>query len=136
MSKGDGCFYCKNSTNARPLGYSFEESLADPKDKSGWGYDCKLGIDNSELDGIPAEMGAKCPKFDPRVGFQMGGYYTHMWFEEDGDCLTWVIQGDGEFPIDENDAERKFLRFYICDFEEIEMFVKFWGDELRRRGLV
>ena len=140
MSKGDACFYCRNSTNGRP-------------DTIGWIYDCKLGIDNRDLNG-GSNVAATCPGFDPRIGFQMGGYYTHMWFETDPPttqdeidkhgieltqdrCLTWIIQGDGEFPIGESNVmQRARLEFHICDFTQIERFVEFWGKELRKRGWI
>lgn len=66
-----------------------------------------------------------------KQGFQIGGYYTHMWFEQDGDCLTWHIEGDGMFP-----TPGRTIEFHICDFRQIEKFVKLWGRELRKRGWI
>jgi len=129
MATGQACFYCRNSKNGRP-------------DEIGWKYDCALDIDNSEMnDGI--EQVVECPKGKPRQGFQLGGYYTHMWFEaecqnvppEPGQCLSWTIMGDGEFPIaDGEDTEP--ITFHICDFEQIEEFVEFWRGELEKQGLL
>jgi len=39
------------------------------------------------------------------MGFQIGGYYSHMWFEGDDPddpdgCLEWKICSNGEFPTD------------------------------------
>jgi hypothetical protein len=116
MSKGPACFYCKNSKNGRPA-------------EIGWSYDCSFGLDNSKLVGDVDDV-LKCKKGDPRVGFQIGGYYTHMWFEKDGDCLSWIIASDGEFPTDD---PKKFIVFHICDFEQLKDFVEFWGKELHRK---
>ena len=130
--KGNACFYCKHSINGH----------VDPN-PPGWSYDCGLGLDNSNLNG-GYEKVLECEKAEPRWGFQMGGYYTHMWFELDGTpidkggerdpCLIWHIQGDGEFPSENQEEDN--LRFHICDFEQIEKFVKLWGNELRRRGWI
>ena len=84
-----------------------------------------------------------CPKGEPRIGFQIGGCYTHMWFEYCGTppadggvpnaCLEWHIASDGKFPTQDNSSG---IQFHICDFEQIEAFVAFWRAELRRRGWV
>lgn len=117
------CFFCRNSINSRPN-----------PDGVGWIHDCKLGLDNPH----PPAAGARkfedvlqCPGASPRWGFQIGGYYTHMWLEQDGDCLTWYIEGDGMFP-----TPGKTMNFHICDFKQIERFVRLWGQELRKRGWV
>lgn len=78
-----------------------------------------------------AQIVANCPGGEPQLGFQIGGYYSHMWFEQDGSCLNWHIASDGEFPTDEPG-----INFHICNFKQIERFVDFWGTELRKRGLI
>ena len=123
-TRGVACFYCKHSVNISN------------------GYACSLGLDNS-IPELSDETAGKeailvCPEADPKWGFQIGGYYTHMWFElSDGvppdACLTWHIQSNGEF-IKEDGQEH--IKFHICDFRQIEEFVKLWGDELRKRGWV
>lgn len=133
------CFYCRNCTNNR-------------QEDRQWLHDCLVGVENDVFDG--SEDIRNCPKADPRHGFQMGGYYTHMWFETDpittpkeveeygievvrDRCLTWTIQGDLEFPIsDEDRATKKPIEIHICDFTQIEEWVKIWGKELRRRGWI
>jgi hypothetical protein len=126
MSKGDACFYCLNCIASKP-------------DKVGWIHDCKLGIDNTGFDDreIIAEQ---CNSFQPRDGFQMGGYYTHMYFEREGNevnpCLNWVIQGDLNFPIPDGEQERQPIKIHICDFHQIEEWVQLWGIELRKRGWI
>ncbi len=132
MSKAMACWYCRNVCNTR-------------NDGSGWTHDCKLGIDNTGFDDV-SKLAEQCKSFDMRKGFQMGGYYTHMWFEYDGTlpeeggaadgCMNWVIQGDLEFPIQDEDTQSEPMRIHICDFEQIEEWVAFWGKELRRRGWV
>lgn len=120
MAKGSACFNCKHSINPRV-------------DVPGWAYDCKFGIDNSKMNG-DVEQVIECQKGDPMFGFQIGGYYSHMWFyrRENSDCLEWVICSDGEFPTEKDSNEGK--EFHICDFQQIEDFVKFWKKELERRG--
>jgi len=126
---GGACFDCKNSTNARNNG-------------CGWSYDCKHGIDNRKMNGGIQQV-LSCPKGEPRIGFQVGGYYTHMWFEQEdnrlaakpGQCLRWVVMSDGEFPIQDDD-DGTHLEFHICRFEQIEYFVEFWRGELERKGLL
>lgn len=120
-SKGSGCFKCRNSCNPKV------------EQGAGWSYDCKLGIDNIKINSMKDVV--KCEHGAPRLGFQVGGYYSHMWFDvepEEG-CLEWVICSDGDFPEDNPDA---FIRFHICDFEQIETFIKFWRSELERQGLL
>ena len=123
ISKGSACFNCRHCCNSR-----FSRT------GTGWDHDCALGIDNAELNNMMT-----CPSVDPRVGFQLGGYYSHMWFENEyGDrngCLNWHIESDGEFPTNE-DAPDRVINFHVCDFRQIEAFVEFWGKELRRRGWV
>lgn len=132
MGKANACWYCKNVCNSRA-------------EMPGWSHDCKLGIDNTGFDDTK-KIAEQCNKFDPRKGFQMGGYYTHMWFEYSGTppseggeidgCLEWVIQGDLEFPIPDDEPEREPIKIHICDFTQIENWVSFWGKELRKRGWV
>ncbi len=130
MSKGGACFYCRHSVNK-----SNSATHATY-------FDCEFGIDNSEMNG-GVEQVIACPQGDPRRGFQMGGYYTHMWFEVDGmppetagnpnPCLTWHIQGTGDFTTQDGEPHTEF---HICDFTQIEDFVRFWGKELRKRGWI
>ena len=133
MSKSEACFYCRNCGESEI-------------DKISWRYNCKLGIDNTGFDDAKI-ISEKCQGFNPRNGFQMGGYYTHMWFErgdkarfpppEGGEtpCLEWIIQGDLKFPIP-NNVQREPTRIHICDFTQIESWVEFWGKELRKRGWI
>lgn len=127
MGKANACWYCRN------VGKSTV------KIGDGWSHDCKFGIENTGFDDKKS-IRDKCDKYDPREGFQMGGYYTHMWFEggfeEVDGCLEWVIQGDLDFPISDDDEEKKPIKIHICDFKQIEDWVKFWGKELRRRGWI
>jgi hypothetical protein len=79
-----------------------------------------------------------CSKKDPRIGFQIGGYHSHMWFErhdysEVNDCVNWMIASDGDLPTKDGSAE---IQFHLSDFRQLEEFVKFWGKELRQRGWV
>ena len=127
MGKGQACFDCRNCDDKRSH-----------TDRIGWRHYCKLGMSNSKMNG-GIEQVLDCPNGQPRLGFQMGGYYTHMWFEPyyietdngPGFCLNWIIKGDGEFPRDEPE-----LQFHICDFTQIEAWVKFWGKELRKNGFI
>lgn len=139
----NACFYCRAGRRVDGQGH-----IPDPE------YVCLKNQPNAHLVG-GIEAAGQCPQFDPRVGFQMGGYYTHMWFETDpittaeevaahgpkvaqNRCLTWYIQGDGEFPIQDGDVEAgyKMLEFHLCDFRQLEDFIKFWGTELRKRGWI
>jgi len=128
--KNNNCFSCLNHLEK-------EGVLAE---NTGWYHPCKFGIKNDGMNDIE-----KCEKYEPNQGFQMGGYYTHMHFEADPvyeismdgegqtNCLEWFIHGDGQFPS--TDPE-KWLNIHICDFRQIEEWVKFWGKELRRRGWI
>jgi len=99
---------------------------------------CKLGL---SLEKDKSVIDCKCG--NPSRGFQIGGYFTHMWFSVDGTlpedggqdnpCLNWHIASDGEFPTENKEPG---ITFHICDFMQIELFVKFWGKELRRRGWI
>ncbi len=135
VAKGSACFYCKHSVK-------ITETHDEARRQGGWVHDCALGLDNSDIIGQwPAIL--KCPQSEPRWGFQIGGYYTHMWFEydatlpEDGgepnQCLNWHIQSDGDFPTKDGGEH---IVFHICDFWQLERFVETWGRELRRRGWI
>lgn len=121
------CFMCRNAIS-RPDIYV---------ERSGGGFhhqfSCKVALPmpNCDVDRPDEEIVASCSGGKPCLGFQIGGYYSHMWFEADGACLAWSICSDGDFPTD----KPEFV-FHICDFKQIERFVDFWGKELRRRGLV
>ena len=71
----------------------------------------------------------------PNHGFQIGGYYTEMHFEFDdhNGCMEWVIHSDGEFPTEDR---KQMIELHICDFRQIESWVKVWGDYLREQGVV
>lgn len=105
---------CSNCRNVKEL-----KSLTDA-------YECKLGL--PVIHGNLMRM-ITCPEALPKVGFQIGGYYSYMWFEDirgsgerDPDaCLEWQICSDGEFP-----TESPKIEFHICDFEQLERFVEFW----------
>lgn len=117
--KVNNCFYCLNADHKNGINVDGEP---------GWYYPCNLDIENQGLENI-----SSCEKYSMNHGFQMGGYYTHMHFEIDGCCLQWVIHGDGENPKnDKND----WSRVHICDFRQIEEWVKVWGKELRARGWI
>jgi len=115
--KSNKCFYCLNKG----------EGVAADK---GYHYPCTKGIENEGLQDI-----SKCEKYSPCNGFQIGGYYTHMHFEQEehADCLEWVIHSDGEFPTED---EEQMIQFHICDFEQIEKWVEFWGKRLRENGMI
>lgn len=118
--KNNECFYCLNHGEGKPA------------DNTGWYHPCKLGIENEGLREIE-----KCEKWKPNKGFQIGGYYSHMHFEFDennsNECMEWVIHSDGEFP---RDNPNEMIKFHICDFRQIEEWVKFWGKYLRERGAI
>ena len=123
------CFHCRNAINGHII-------------PPGWSYDCAKGIDNKHMDG-GIEQVVACPEGEPQIGFQIGGYHTHMYFEQDDDsitkpgCLEWHIESDGEFPVHGNNRPgRQPIQFHLCDFTQLEEFVEFWGKELRRRGWV
>lgn len=131
--KGTACFYCRNSIK---LTKNPEEAS-----RTGWRYDCKFGIDNTEMKG-DLESIMECPEADPRWGFQLGGHYCHMYFEPDGlspddgglpnPCLRWYIKGHFEW----DEIQGGLQSLHICDFRQIEYFVEAWGRELRRRGWI
>lgn len=114
--ENNNCFDCLNHDKNNQI-------LAENR---GWYSPCKFGFKNENLVKIES-----CKKYKPNKGFQIGGYYTHMHFEADGDCLEWYIHSDGEFPNDNN-----HIVFHICDFKQIEEWVKFWGEYLRKKGLI
>ena len=119
--KNNNCFYCLNGGK----GILAEDG--------GSYHPCLKGISNEGLQDVKS-----CPSHEENKGFQIGGYYTHMHFipygaPEPGVCLTWTIHGDGDFPTDD---PSKFISFHICDFKQIEEWVKVWGIELRKRGWI
>lgn len=118
--KSNECFYCKHHDRENAV-------LAED---NGWYHSCIKGIKNEGLKNIK-----ECPGYYPCNGFQIGGYYSHMYFEADGvnECMEWVIESDGAFPTKD---KKDFIRFHICDFEQIERFVKKWGDYLREKGYI
>ena len=119
MGKGKSCFYCENHFNAHI-------------EKPGWSHDCKEGIDNSNLNNGIEDV-VNCPKGKPQFGFQIGGYYTHMVFQKNSECLTWIIKSDGCFPTDD---ENEQIKFHVCNFKQIERFVEFWGNYLRKKHII
>jgi len=118
-----GCFNCRNQTNGR---------IVEP----GWRYDCKLGLNNEHIKTIKDMSG--CPMCEPQLGFQVGGYYSHMFFVryspmKENNCLEWHILSNGDFPKKENEPH---IQLHICDFEQLERFVEFWREELEKRGWI
>jgi hypothetical protein len=126
------CFACRNSRRS-------DKHV--PREGGGFHhqYWCVKGFAMPDSDPLQsdADQVVKCAGGDPREGFQIGGYYSHMWFErkseEPNACLDWMIASNGEFPTADDSAG---IKFHICDFRQIERFVAFWGKELRRRGWV
>lgn len=118
--KNNECFYCL---------HHLEGEMAENK---GWYHPCKFGLKNEDLQEIE-----KCEKYEPNNGFQIGGYYSHIHFEYNketpNECMQMIIHSDGEFPTDEKDEQ---IKFHICDFRQIERFVKIWGDYFRKIGIV
>ena len=122
-----GCWKCRNS---REVEAKTINSLLGPNDN---GSRCGKGHTHTEP--MTLESCEQCPDFAPRVGFQVGGYYSHMWFEQIGkDCLEWIMQTDGDFPIhdDDNPNGRQPLQLHLCGFQQLEAFVNFWGRWLRK----
>ncbi len=117
MGKGSSCFDCEYNHNGRIV-------------ELGWSYDCSKGVDNSKMNNGIEDV-IKCKQSSPQVGFQIGGYYSHMTIKKDGDCLEWYIKSDGEFPNDKTG-----ISFHICDFEQIENFVKFWRKQIDNNRLI
>lgn len=101
-----------------------------PAENTGWYHPCKLGLPNEDLQDL-----SLCHRFEPNMGFQMGGYYTHTHFEgfPNSGCIELIIHGDLEFPKTD---QIEWIRVHICDFTQIEDWVAFWGKELRRRGWI
>lgn len=116
--KKNNCFNCKHHGEGTGA------------DNNGWYHECLFNIQNDGLLDIE-----KCIKFEPNRGFSIGGYYTHMYFEKDGDQINWIIQGNGEFPKSLNDKD-EWIKFNAIEFEQLEYFVEFWGKELRKKGLI
>lgn len=122
------CFNCLNSRKVD----AFE-----PREGGGFHHQsrCAKGLRQPDAErGVDSdEIMMRCPEVSPSVGFQIGGYVSHTWFENGGDggCLDLVIASDGEFPTD-----GEGMRFHLCDWRQVEEWVAFWGKELRRRGWV
>lgn len=145
------CFYCRNCRHvegayAVRAGGGFHHQSA-----------CVKGLHQPDsVRGVPdIEIVLQCPGGEPRFGFQIGGYYSHAWFEDGqkvpcdppcgsatcherdcqrtSSCMELVIASDGEFPTDD---PADMMQFHLCDFHQLERFVEFWGKELRRRGWV
>ena len=110
--KNNNCFYCLNHK---------EGQLAD---NTGWYHPCKLNIKNEGIQNVK-----ECPSYSPNIGFQIGGYYSHIHFEYNkdlpNDCMEMIIHSDGEFPTDDTDKQ---IQLHICDFKQLEQFVKEWGE--------
>lgn len=127
------CFHCRHAIQ--------RSSVTVPREGGGFHhqYSCSKGLPmpSSSPDISDADIVSACPGGAPTEGFQIGGYYSHMWFESENnspdDCLTWVIGSDGEFPTIEKE---KRIELHVCDFRQIERFVAFWGRELRKRGVI
>ena len=118
MIHNSACYHCRNSENGRII-------------EPGWAYDCKLNLDTSNMSGGSPSKVIECPGGDVKYGFQVGGYWTNMWFEKEStcnQCLRWItnIKDEDELPIS----------LHICDFEQLEEFVEFWRKELERRGWI
>jgi hypothetical protein len=127
ITTSNECFFCRKHAK----GFIVKEG--------GWHHRCGEGLENIGLKDIE-----KCPKYAPNVGFQIGGYYSHMYFDPEGPgyerdsysgnpCMTWTMESDGMFPTDD---PARMLKFHICDFEQIEEFVEFWGKYLRAKGII
>lgn len=118
--KANNCFNCLNHC---------EGQIADD---NGWYHSCKFKIDNDGFQNIK-----NCKKYYPNKGFQIGGYYSHIHFIYDRNnvnkCMEMIIHSDGEFPTEE---KIKQIQFHICDFRQIEHFVKEWGDYFREKGVI
>ena len=46
--------------------------------------------------------------------------------------MEMVIHSDGEFPTEKQNQ----IVFHLCDFKQLESFVKEWGEYLRSIGAV
>ena len=118
--KNNNCFYCLHHKDGVRA------------ENKGWYHPCKFGIKNEDLQNIE-----KCEKYEPNNGFQIGGYYSHIHFEYDketsNECMEMIIHSDGEFPTEERKEQ---IKFHICDFRQIENFVKIWGEYFRKTGVI
>lgn len=98
----------------------------------GFYYSCKLNIENNGLEDTKS-----CPSYSMNQGFQIGGYYSHIHFECNeevpNECMEMIIHSDGEFPTEDTEKQ---IKFHICDFRQLEYFVKVWGDYLRKKGVI
>lgn len=118
--KNNNCFYCKN--HDRDKGVIAENT--------GWYHPCIKGNENEGLKEIKS-----CKDYIPCNGFQIGGYYSHMYFEaeEENGCMEWIIESDGEFPTQD---KNRIISLHICDFRQIEECIKLWGKWLREKGYI
>lgn len=118
--KNNNCFNCLN------------RGEGELKEITGWYYPCKLDIQNENIQNIK-----ECSSYIPNNGFQIGGYYSHIHFEYDKEqidkCMEMIIHSDGKFPEEEPENQ---IQFHICDFKQLEEFVKEWGEYLRSIGVV
>jgi hypothetical protein len=103
-----------------------------PADNTGWYHPCNLGIPNDGLKDVKS-----CKKYSPNKGFKIGGYYSHVHFEYDkktkNPCMEMIVHSDGQFPTDDRS---EMIQFHICDFRQLEDFVKEWGSYFRRLGII
>lgn len=118
--KNNECFDCLNHGK----GFFAENT--------GWYHQCKHGIENEGLQNVK-----ECKKYSPNTGFQIGGYYSFVHFEFNktkvNDCMEMIIHSNGEFPT-EVAAEQ--IQLHICNFKQLEHFVKEWGMYFRKIGVV
>ena len=118
--KNNNCFYCLNHLDGE---------LAE---NTGWYHPCNLGIKNEDLQNVK-----ECENYFPNTGFQIDGYYSHVHFEfnklQKNSCMEMIIHSNGEFPT-ENSHEQ--IQLHLCDFRQLEHFVKEWGEYFRKIGVV
>lgn len=118
--KNNDCFNCLNCG---------EGKLAE---NTGWYHPCKLNIENEGLKNVK-----ECKSYSPNKGFQIGGYYSHIHFEYNkekvDECMEMIIHSDGEFPKEDSEYQ---IKFHICNFKQLEDFVKEWGEYFRTIGVV
>ena len=121
--KVNKCFDCINHD---------PEDHDNVKDEPGWYHGCKLKIPNEGLKSI-----IDCKSYEPNKGFQIGGYYSQVHFElgskEPNPCMEMFIHSDGEFVTHD---ESEMMQFHLCDFRQLEDWVKFWGDHFRKKGVI
>ena len=114
------CFHCRHSIEKTDL--TLHGRL----------YTCQKGHQLLKSES-PYDV-ANCPDGAPQFGFQIGGYWSHMWFEKSSPhntCLEWIICNNGDHPTSEPSTQ-----IHICDFKQLENFVAFWGKYLREKGCI